>query len=696
MGLFNKKSDAEKQRKQELRDARQDARHDKREARKDAREDKRTARKDARETKKDERQDARDERRDARQDAREIKKDLREDRRDLKQDVRDSGLTGQDKRDALRDVRQTTRDDIKAAEQEKDDRIGIANQEKRDDIHDAREQKRDRLDEAQADKRSEIDRIRRDKQAAFDALKIPRARARRWNSYLRFQELRPEEIYRPETLEHLQTLCRLAAEHDVEIRAVGSGHSFSEVGHTEGILVETHQLDAVLPLAPRERKRRLRAAYHGSAGGRLVEVEAGIKIIDLSKALEPMGLALANQGTYDGQALWGAVSTSTHGSGLGRGPFPDMVRSVVLVGEGGRTFRIEPADGITEPDGWREADVDELVQDDDAFYSVVCSMGCMGLVYSAVIEARPFYWFDEWTYVTTWETFKEAFADTDDLRGLLEAWDSVSLLVAPDAAHHGQKKGVRFKGEHPCSIELRQETDERRTIGGRGFDPLAKALESVGVISGNAPAAGREDLFNFTKLKGDDSWLARTAVTNGAKRGWKGGALDPDTHRDRVPAKRRNKCYKIFPKGGKLFGGYGIELAFPLERTVEMMDRLLELAAENEGAGRDHTAPIAVRFVAPSKAYASPQFGRETVMFEVLMAKGTEEGAGSLRRIERAMLEEPDVRVHWGLNLDQMNEERVDLAAMYPRWPRWRETFRRFNRQGLFHNAFTRRMGISD
>jgi len=197
----------------------------------------------------------------------------------------------------------------------------------------------------------------------------------------------------------------------------------------------------------------------------------------------------------------------------------------------------------------------------------------------------------------------------------------------------------------------------------------------------------------FTSIKRDDSWMARGSAKQVGKQGWTGHELDPDNMS--IPIKRRNKCYRIFPKGGKLFGGYGIELAFPIERTLEIMDRLIELVAANEGNQLFHTAPVAIRFVQPATAYASPQYDRETVMFEVLMSKGTKGGEQALGLIEEAMLHEPDVRVHWGLRVDRLSRHNADFRRMYPRWNRFVSTFRRFNRQGTFHNAFTDRIGLS-
>ena len=669
MALLKKKSDFEKDRKAAVKAEKKDARTAKKDARRVARTEK-----------KDIRKNARSQRQAARKDARADKKDARQGKRDAMQGVQDSDLKGKEKRAAKKEVRG-----------EKKDAVKRANQTKKDGTRAAKDEKKDRIGAAKAAKKTELRDIRAEKRAALAALRVPKAAKRKWKSYLQFQTVEALEIFQPKTLAQLQTICRIATENGLKVRAIGSGHSFSQIGVTDDVFVETKGFDKMLPLGPAKRRRRLKPAYHDARQAPLAEFEVGRTIIDLSKELETSGHALWNQGTYDGQTFWGAVSTSTHGSGLDREPFPEMVLSLVLVGEGGRTYRIEPRDGITEPEGWQEPGIDELIQDNDTFYSVVCSFGCMGIVYSAVIKLRDFYWLDEWTYITTWDTFKSSFADPGELRDFIAKWATFTLLVAPSKAEKGKKDGVSFKGEHPVSITLRQETDLRRKIGGTFFDSLAKAFEDLNVITGKAPAEGRRLLPQFTDLKRDDGWMARHAVKQSGAHGWTGEELDPE----KLPIKRRNRCYKIFPKGGKLFGGYGIELGFPVARTVEVMDRLIELAERNHENDLFHTAPVSVRFVAPAKAYASPQYGRETVMFEVLMAKGTKGGKEALALIEEAMLDEPDVRVHWGLHVDRLSRDNADFSRMFPRWDRFVATFRRFNREGTFHNAFTDRIGLS-
>lgn len=674
MGLFKKKSAAEKQRKAEINSARKDARGDKKDARQDSRDKKKTARKDARAEKKDLRQDTKAEKKDARQDKRE----------DIK-DIRQSDLKGKAKRDAKKDVRH-----------EKKDKVKVAKQDKKDEKQDIRVEKKSIVKDAKAEKKEAIQNIRDKKRAILKDLRVPKAFDRKWNSYLRFQHVDALEIYKPNTLGHLKTICRIATDNELKIRAIGSGHSFSEIGVTDDIFVETKSLNKMLPMSP-GRKKKFKSNVRTR---RMAELQVGRTIIDISKELEKSGEALINQGTYDGQTFWGAVSTSTHGSGLKRGPFPAMILSLVLVGEGGRTYRIEPREGITVSRNWGERGIDELIQNDDVFNSIICSFGCMGIVYSAIISTRDFYWMNEWTYISTWSAFKESFSRYSDLRAFIDRWDTISLLVGPTKARSGGKDGVKFKGENPLAMNLRLETNETRKIGGTAMDSLTKFFERVGVIDWiKAPAEGLG--FNVTDIFPGDAWIAKKGVRASGKIGWMGEEIKPR----KTPVKRRNKCYKIFPKGGKLFGGYGLEVAFPIERTIEIMDRIIKLAEKNKSDKLFHTAPVAIRFVAPTTAYASPQyadahdrvsaFDQGTVMFEVLMAKGTDGGKQALQFIEKAMLNERDVRVHWGLHFDKLNSRNANFESMYPKWPQFRTTFKQFNRRGTFRNAFTDRIDLS-
>jgi hypothetical protein len=124
------------------------------------------------------------------------------------------------------------------------------------------------------------------------------------------------------------------------------------------------------------------------------------------------GLALVNMGGYDAQSIACVVSASTHGSGIDFGPFPDAVRSLELVVTGGQVVRVEPREGITDPDAFaRKADAQTFIQDDEVFAAAVCGMGCVGIVVSLVLEVRGEFWLRDRRVVSTWEEVR------DDLAG---------------------------------------------------------------------------------------------------------------------------------------------------------------------------------------------------------------------------------------------------------------------------------------
>ena len=97
-----------------------------------------------------------------------------------------------------------------------------------------------------------------------------------------------------------------------------------------------------------------------AAGEKLVRVKAGTTMKELARLILPEmqpPLGLINTGTFDGQTLAGAISTGTHGTGIGSGGLADMVVSMDIVtvtkdADGSpdvRMRRIEPTDGVTDP-----------------------------------------------------------------------------------------------------------------------------------------------------------------------------------------------------------------------------------------------------------------------------------------------------------------------------------------------------------
>jgi hypothetical protein len=201
---------------------------------------------------------------------------------------------------------------------------------------------------------------------------VDAARAEEWQNSINNQHCTPSAIRSPSSLQDLIAIVQEAKSTGKTVRAVGSGHSFSNVAITynsDSILVKPQGMKQVQITDPS-------VLLPGGISTKLVTVESGITIEDLNKTLDIMGLALTNMGAFDGQTISGAISTGTHGTGVSLGPIGSSVRAVLLVSESGAVYQIEPANGISDPAKFKNKHPDiVLKQNDDWFHSIVVSMG---------------------------------------------------------------------------------------------------------------------------------------------------------------------------------------------------------------------------------------------------------------------------------------------------------------------------------
>lgn len=102
----------------------------------------------------------------------------------------------------------------------------------------------------------------------------------------------------------------------LKIKSVGSGHSFNDIATTEGLRLHFDDYRGLVSVNPDTNVATFRA---------------GTKLHELPKLLGPHNLALANQGDIDAQTIAGAISTGTHGTGLGFTGLSDMVKSLRMV-----------------------------------------------------------------------------------------------------------------------------------------------------------------------------------------------------------------------------------------------------------------------------------------------------------------------------------------------------------------------------
>jgi FAD-linked oxidoreductase len=100
------------------------------------------------------------------------------------------------------------------------------------------------------------------------------------------------------------------------VKAIGSGHSFTSIGLTDGVLMHLDRFDRLLAVDETTSQ---------------VTVEAGLPIHKLNTLLAERGLGLTNMGDIDVQTVSGAISTGTHGTGRSSGAISAQVVGLQLV-----------------------------------------------------------------------------------------------------------------------------------------------------------------------------------------------------------------------------------------------------------------------------------------------------------------------------------------------------------------------------
>lgn len=164
-------------------------------------------------------------------------------------------------------------------------------------------------------------------------------------------------MVRPTSTAAVASAIAGAAAAGLRVRPTGSGHSFTPLVPTDGMLLDLAGMD------------RLLAVDHAS--GR-VRVQAGITLGALAAALVERGLAFANLGDIDRQTLAGALATGTHGTGQTLGNLASQVVELQIVDGRGEVHRLGPGDG-------------------DRFLAARVGLGALGVVTEVTLQAVPAY-----------------------------------------------------------------------------------------------------------------------------------------------------------------------------------------------------------------------------------------------------------------------------------------------------------------
>jgi L-gulono-1,4-lactone dehydrogenase len=475
-----------------------------------------------------------------------------------------------------------------------------------------------------------------------------------WCNHLGNQRIDPLRIYEPATIDDLSAIVREAEETGATVRAVGSGHSWSDVALTRGFLLKTGKLARPEAQEP----DFVRPEW---AERRLVRCEGGIRIKELNAYLDAHRLALSNMGGYDHQTIAGVISTSTHGSGITFGPLNDFVRSLDIVAAGGRVYRIEPSDGPTDP-GAYQAQCGErrtLIQDDHYFDAVAVGMGCLGIIATVMLEVEPKYYLREVREFHTWDKVRADLIDGAVLRENRH----YEVLFSPYHRKHA----------YPCLVTTRNYTRKP------SHKPLDKRTRNWAVELASAFPLTPYFLNLMVDVKPSLSpWMMESAIRALIKKEY-----------DEV-------SYKVLNIGAaNVLPAYSGEVGVPMDgRHIEAADALIRVAAESRKLGDVYqSSPISFRFVKASNAYMSMMQGRDTMMIELIELSRCDGGYELIAAYERE-LSKLGGRSHWG-QVNTLTAGEGLLEAMYPRYPDWLRVHSELNSSGVFASPFTERVGIS-
>jgi FAD/FMN-containing dehydrogenase len=179
-----------------------------------------------------------------------------------------------------------------------------------------------------------------------------------WTNWVGNQSFEAQDIITVSTEAEVQRWVRHAAENKIGVRTFGTGHSFTPIVETPGILLDTAPMRGVTKIDP---TRRLATALPKTSVG------------DFGPPLWEAGLSLSNQGDIDTQAIAGAVATATHGSGKRYTNFSAMLAGARFVDGQGNLVTVSDTENA------------------DVLPALQTSIGLLGMMTELTVKVAPKY-----------------------------------------------------------------------------------------------------------------------------------------------------------------------------------------------------------------------------------------------------------------------------------------------------------------
>ncbi|THU93852.1 gulonolactone oxidase Lgo1 [Dendrothele bispora CBS 962.96] len=181
---------------------------------------------------------------------------------------------------------------------------------------------------------------------------------------------KPLAVFEPTDEFQCEVILAIARREGKVVRAVGVGHSPSDLACTNEFMLRTRHLNRVLSVDFEKRR---------------VVAQGGITLNDLHARLDEHGLAMINVGSISDQTLAGIVTTATHGTGIHYGVMSTHVLSLTLLLADGSRVNCS------------------RYERPDLFIASICGLGSTGLILNIELEVEPAFRLREETYSRPFE-----------------------------------------------------------------------------------------------------------------------------------------------------------------------------------------------------------------------------------------------------------------------------------------------------
>ncbi len=197
-----------------------------------------------------------------------------------------------------------------------------------------------------------------DKARLSPPAQIKHRRKQAWENWGRTTNCLPEYSFYPRHVDNLTQIVNFADMRDLHVRVAASGHSWSGLVPTDGVLVYVHALNKVaMDLSDDVQPR--------------VIIESGATVKEVNDVLEQHGCALPLNVVLESVRFGGLIATGSHGSGWNNPTLSDLVHAIEIVTASGQLRKFEAG-----------------VDSDEVMNAVRLNLGMFGIMYRITMNVQ--------------------------------------------------------------------------------------------------------------------------------------------------------------------------------------------------------------------------------------------------------------------------------------------------------------------